>query len=246
MKHAAWTEWLLLLTIFLGGSVGFPSSIEAQSKGKLDGRVLALRTRSPLANCTVEILGTGRFVRTDSAGRFDLGEVPSGTIILRTIHEGFAAAIEQIEIREGARSRIDFYLEEVALILEEMLVRRETSARPDLVTAGDRSSSVEAILKAIPNVSVFRNGEVGEEPRILIRGNGSLSLSGDPAIYIDGVRVPASRSHLGGPLMQGILDMVPLEAIDSIRVLRGASAGARFGPATSNGVILIFTKRGGK
>jgi TonB-dependent starch-binding outer membrane protein SusC len=95
------------------------------------------------------------------------------------------------------------------------------------------------------------SGTTGSGGRILMRGISSLSLSNDPVIYVDGVRVGTSQQTYGqesrGPQGKAayLLDFVDPRDIDRIEVLRGPATAVRFGLDAASGVILIYTKRGG-
>jgi TonB-linked SusC/RagA family outer membrane protein len=92
-------------------------------------------------------------------------------------------------------------------------------------------------------------GVIGGGPRINIRGQSSLSLSDQPLVYVDGVRV--SNDVASGPKSQGygsgiisrLADFNP-DDIESIEVIKGPAAATLYGTEASNGVIQIITKKG--
>ena len=90
------------------------------------------------------------------------------------------------------------------------------------------------------------SGIAGEGSRIRIRGNASLSMSNEPIVFIDGVRINTA----GGGMMAGgggsvsRLDDIDPSSIDRVEVLKGAAAATLYGTEASNGVIQIFTKKG--
>ncbi|MHB1225572.1 MAG: SusC/RagA family TonB-linked outer membrane protein, partial [Gemmatimonadaceae bacterium] len=93
------------------------------------------------------------------------------------------------------------------------------------------------------------SGQVGTGSRVRIRGATSLSLTADPLIYVDGVRVDNAQST--GPISQGFgsrsvsrwNDFNP-EDIESIEVIKGPAAATLYGTEAANGVIQIITKKG--
>src|SRR5439155_23234677 len=102
----------------------------------------------------------------------------------------------------------------------------------------------------VPGVRVIRSsGGVGSGGTTRIRGAGSLSLSNEPLIYVDGVRVnnqnavPSSAPFGAWDEASRVNDLDP-EEIESIEVLKGPSAATIYGTEASNGVIQIITKRG--
>src|SRR6185436_7455618 len=101
----------------------------------------------------------------------------------------------------------------------------------------------------VPGVRIMRaSGGIGTGGTTRIRGSGSLSLSNEPLIYIDGVRSnnqAAVRSYgfNGQESPSRVNDLNP-EEIESIEVLKGPSAATIYGTEAWNGVIQIITKRG--
>src|SRR5207249_8201207 len=102
----------------------------------------------------------------------------------------------------------------------------------------------------VPGVRITRpSGAVGTGGITRIRGSGSLSLSNEPLIYIDGIRTnnqaAAFSLAFNGAQEQPsrVNDLVP-EEIESIEILKGPSAATIYGTEASNDVIQIFTKRG--
>ncbi|MHC4234517.1 MAG: TonB-dependent receptor domain-containing protein [Planctomycetota bacterium] len=90
----------------------------------------------------------------------------------------------------------------------------------------------------------------GEGARIRIRGAGSLAMSNEPVVYVDGVRIDNAGGFGGGQVSSGNngggsrLDDINPDAIERIEILKGAAAATLYGSEASAGVIQIFTKRG--
>jgi TonB-linked SusC/RagA family outer membrane protein len=102
-------------------------------------------------------------------------------------------------------------------------------------------------------VQVVSQGATGAGSRIRIRGQSSLSLSNDPLIYVDGVRVNGSSGGSGSTGAQqqstggssvSAIDQIAPEEIESIDVIKGPAAATLYGTQAANGVILITTKKG--
>ncbi|MGQ0648681.1 MAG: SusC/RagA family TonB-linked outer membrane protein [Gemmatimonadaceae bacterium] len=98
-------------------------------------------------------------------------------------------------------------------------------------------------------VGLPSSGLTGEGARIRIRGNASLSMSNEPIIFIDGMRMNGSGGFgnnvgAGGGGTPSRLDDIDPSTIDRIEVLKGAAAATLYGTEASNGVIQIFTKKG--
>jgi TonB-linked SusC/RagA family outer membrane protein len=96
-------------------------------------------------------------------------------------------------------------------------------------------------------VQVVSAGATGAGSRIRIRGQSSLSLSNDPVVIIDGVRMTAATGSssigVGGSAPSRLDDLNP-EEIENIEVIKGPSAATLYGTEAANGVINITTKRG--
>ena len=95
-------------------------------------------------------------------------------------------------------------------------------------------------------VQVFNSaGTSGVGSRIRIRGSSSISLSNDPLVYVDGIRVDSRQSGLGaGGQEASRLDDFNPEDIESIEIVKGPSAATLYGTEAANGVIRIKTRRG--
>jgi TonB-linked SusC/RagA family outer membrane protein len=96
-------------------------------------------------------------------------------------------------------------------------------------------------------VQLLSGSQVGAGQRIRIRGTSSLTLSNDPVVFVDGVRIDsrANAQVLGvGGAATGRLNDINPDDIENIDVIRGPSASALYGTDAANGVIVITTKRG--
>jgi iron complex outermembrane receptor protein len=113
--------------------------------------------------------------------------------------------------------------------------------KPDEIDAGISTSAQDLLVGASPGVVVTTDGgSPTGGATIRIRGGSSLSASNDPLIVIDGV--PMTNQSLGGGM--SALTMVNPNDIESMTVLKDASATAIYGSRASNGVIIITTKKG--
>jgi TonB-linked SusC/RagA family outer membrane protein len=109
-------------------------------------------------------------------------------------------------------------------------------------------NSVTSLLQSrAPGVTVQQtSGTGGTAARIRIRGSNSVSLSNEPLVIVDGVRVNIGNTDLlsTGGQYANRLDDFGVEQIEAIEILKGPSAAAMYGTAAANGVIQITTKRG--
>jgi TonB-dependent SusC/RagA subfamily outer membrane receptor len=107
-----------------------------------------------------------------------------------------------------------------------------SSARSDTIEVHDPSLSLADYIRRAGGVSVHN---IDGQTRIRIRGNLSFNSTSEPLFVIDGVR--------SGNNYDRVENIVPLDFIESIQVLKGSDASTRFGLAASSGAIIITTKR---
>jgi TonB-linked SusC/RagA family outer membrane protein len=124
----------------------------------------------------------------------------------------------------------------------------ETIKAADVLEVAPARSVEQLVGARTPGLIVLpATGQVGTGAQLRIRGTSSLSLSNDPLIYIDGVRMDASanrgQAQRGGAGASRLNDINP-EDIESIEVIKGPAASTLYGTEASNGVIQIITKRG--
>lgn len=113
--------------------------------------------------------------------------------------------------------------------------------KPDEIDAGISTSAQDLLVGASPGVVVTTNGgDPTGGGTIRIRGGSSLNASNDPLIVIDGV--PMTNQSQGGGM--NALTMINPNDIESMTVLKDASATAIYGSRASNGVIIVTTKKG--
>lgn len=233
--------------------------LQAQT-GTVEGRVTDV-AGAPIANALVSLVGTNAAVRTDQEGRYTL-TVPVGTVTLRAAIIGYAAQTVTAAVADRAATTVNFQLEPAAISLDALVVTATGEQRavevPNVVTTINASRAAEEVapisLSSVlqgraPGVQVINSsGTAGTGTKIRIRGSSSMSLSNDPLLVIDGVRVDnraddGGNAYVGGQTISRINDFNPDE-IESIEVIKGPSAAALYGTEAANGVIVIKTKRG--
>jgi TonB-linked SusC/RagA family outer membrane protein len=237
------THWLLAVTT--AGLLAAPGSLAAQATGQVTGSVTAEDGR-PLSGASVSITGTDIGALTNATGRYSLPAVPSGQHTVQATLIGYGSASATVSVAAGQTATADLQLTSQALELEGIVAVGYGTQRKETLTGSVSAVSGEEI-KDIPTtnvsnmlggklpgvVTVNSSGEPGYDgSSIRIRGNHTLN-NNDPLIVIDGV-----------PDRQGGLDRLNPQDIESISVLKDASA-AIYGSRAANGVILVTTKRGG-
>jgi TonB-dependent starch-binding outer membrane protein SusC len=250
--------------VYASGRAGAP--MRPLQTGEISGRVFDVRSRQPLSAVQVYIpeLDIGVLSRED--GSFFLANVPVGTHTIRARRIGYADAAMEIVVNAGEVAVVTLEVAQQALALDEIVVtgaagqarRREVGntiaqIRTDkLVTPALNTDNLLAA--QAPGVSVrMTGGQTGAGAAIRLRGNTSASLSNQPLIYIDGVRVSseglASQVPAGGRRVTPVHARSPLNDInpsdiERIEIVKGAAATTLYGAEAAAGVIQIFTKRG--
>jgi TonB-dependent starch-binding outer membrane protein SusC len=256
--------WMALaLTVGLAASA---SAVDAQT-GQVIGQVRDAGSGQPLGEAQVHIPAEGLGVLSRADGRFLLLNVPVGTYQLRAERIGYAASVQEITVTADQATQVDFNLESQALGLDEIVVtgtagasrRREVGnsiAQINVSDIPDRPTDVTNLLQSSqPGIEVTgAGGEVGQGKVIRLRGNSSVSMSNQPIIYVDGVRMMSGnfpqtagrdyRTGRGANVTSSPLDAINPNDIDRIEVIKGSAATTLYGTEASAGVIQVFTKRG--
>ncbi|MGE0555067.1 MAG: TonB-dependent receptor plug domain-containing protein [Gemmatimonadales bacterium] len=231
------------------------------------GTVRDAQTERALPGARLTVVGTSLSATTDAAGRYTIDGVQPGTHRVRAILIGYGAAEQSVTVRAGASTVLDFGLRPLPFQLSEIVTT--ATGQQNRLELGNTVSTIDAAATVAesPVVSVqdllnsratgvsvlSDNGVLGGGHRIRVRGLSSASLSNDPLVYLDGVRIEASApapaggtggpASLGGPRISLLNDINP-EEIESIEVVKGPSAATLYGTEAANGVIRITTKRG--
>jgi TonB-linked SusC/RagA family outer membrane protein len=173
---------------------------------------------------------------------------------------GYRPSRQQVSIGSGETVIATFELEQHVLILDEVIVtgtaggaqkRTLGNAVGNISTADIVESApvgdVSQLLNArVPGVVIQPpGGHAAAGARILVRGRSSMSLTSDPLVFVDGVRVdnrmPTSGTNFNAT--SALNDFNPRD-IESIEIIKGPAAATLYGTEASNGVIQIITKRG--
>lgn len=252
------------LAAVLAAWSGSAIPLSGQAVGTVRGAVTDATTQRPLAGAQVSVPGTGRRAVSTASGEYSLTGVPAGSQRVRIDLIGFTPIERAITVAAGQATTLNFALGAAAVSLDELVVtgtagdaRRRTVGNAvstiraaDVVETAPVNNVQELISGRAPGVVVIPGtGMVGTGSRIRVRGSKSLSLSQEPLVYVDGVRVNNAQSS--GPTNQGFgsntisrwNDFNP-EEIESIEIIKGPAAATLYGTEASNGVIQIITKKG--
>lgn len=249
-------RWFLtscLLSLTLG------TAARAQgAPGRIVGTVTAGDGSRPVEGARVTIPGTRLGASTRADGRYVIPGVPSGTYRVHVSMLGFAPQTrESVPVSDGGTSTADFRLVQQAQALEQVVVTGYgTSSRRELTGAIASVSGEDITLKAAPTsalsnalqgkaagVQVTTNSGVpGAGASVRVRGTNSITANSEPLYVIDGI--PAAQGTRSSDPTFNPLNSIDPSEIESIDILKDASATAIYGARGANGVVMVTTKHG--
>ena len=243
-------------------SVALASSpLSAQTGATITGRVIDRTSQRPLEAAQVRVIGTSRGAQTDAQGVYRITGVTAGVVQVVAQRIGYAPVPRSVSVPAVGSVTVDFTLVTSATQLDQVVVtatgetqrKRETgnaiaSIDTSSLTLAATNNFSDVLAARAPGVSVVTSGgTTGGGSRIRIRGSNSISLSNDPLLIIDGVRIDNNSSSsslgVGGQAPSRFNDINPDE-VESIEIIKGPAAAALYGTAASNGVIQVTTKKG--
>lgn len=226
-------SYVLGLLLLLVGSI---STLSAQNR-KVSGKVLDA-LQEPLVGVSIRIEGTTQGTITDVDGAFDV-QVPAAGATLDFSYVGYLT--QKVKVKPGQKN-IVVYMQEDAIMLDEAVVvgygtQKKVNLTGAVATVDSKSlenraaHSLTSMLQgSVPGLNVTTSSGVpGSSPDINVRGVTSINSSG-PLVLIDGA--------------VGELDRVNPNDVESISVIKDASAAAVYGARAAFGVILVTTKSG--
>jgi TonB-linked SusC/RagA family outer membrane protein len=241
-----------------------PISARGQTRA-LSGTVLDSVTSRPLAGASVMVKDTRLAASVREDGRFSLPNAPDTQVILLVRMIGYWKQEITVHPGEGpitVRLAPDpFHLEEIVATGQATGIERRYAANAvSTVRASDLedvpAASVEQLLYGkVAGADIQKNsGAPGGGLQVRLRGITSINTPATPLYVVDGmivsdVAIPSGLSNItaAGPgqddAVNRIADLNP-DDIETIEILKGASASAIYGSKASNGVVLITTKRG--
>src|SRR5689334_8160063 len=248
----------LLATVFLLTLT--PALLSAQANGTISGRVIDRATQLPVQGAQVIVVGTQRGTQTDQEGRYTISGLPEGSYQVTVRRVGYGSTSQRVNVTAGVPATAEFALSVTATRLEEVVVNAVTGQEERRLENGTNAGNINVgeldkgpitkmadVLQArVAGVTLQSvGGATGAGQRIRVRGANSLSLSNEPLLYLDGVRVSNGKGGIdtGGGDYSRLNDINP-EEIDDIQILKGPAASAIYGSAAANGVLLITTKKG--
>jgi len=248
---------ILLFLLFL------TAGIQAQNttpliQSKLDGTVVDDITNQPIIGASVTIKGTTHGVVTDAEGKFyfQTGQKFPYTLIVTYI------GYKKIEVIVEKNPVIINLKEERQELDELVVVGYGTQKRKDITGSvssvpkanlSQVTSSADNLLRgAVAGVVVTQSsGRPGASSSVRIRGGNSITAGNEPLYVVDGILIYNDNSNSGAGVTYAgasvnVLSTINPADIESIEVLKDASATAIYGSRGANGVVIITTKKGTK
>jgi TonB-linked SusC/RagA family outer membrane protein len=213
-----------------------------QQKQKVTGTVTDQNGAS-IPGVSVVVKGTTTGTITDVEGHYELVNVPEAT----TLVFSFIGMKTQEHIADGGV--INVQMEEDVIGLDEVVaigygVQKKSDITGSVTSVSKERLSgklpvanvMQAVQGSVPGVTITQASSIpGDEPSTMIRGQNSINADTSPYVVVDGIPI----SKTGG----SINDINPND-IESIEILKDASAVAIYGTNGANGVILVTTKKG--
>ncbi|UCG85425.1 MAG: TonB-dependent receptor, partial [Gemmatimonadota bacterium] len=238
-KHPFWTShrdffrevvMSLVLVLALCGTV-FGQQIQ------VSGRVTS-EEGVPLQGVAVRVQGTDVSATTDASGRYTIAAPSDAVLLVQFI------GYRTLAVNVGGRTTVDIVMEQAIAVLGEVVVTGYTEQRRADITGAissvdiqsvERQNSVSVLQRLdgrVPGVTVEASGSPGSRSTVRIRGVSSFQ-NNNPLYIIDGTPVEDSYINWLNP-----------SDVESIQVLKDASAASIYGSRATNGVVIIQTKRG--
>jgi TonB-dependent starch-binding outer membrane protein SusC len=231
------------------------SATVVQDNISLSGRIIDEKTNAPLAGATIHLKNTTHEIQTDGKGEFKFLTGQKLPVVFIVSYIGY----ETLETTVDKSTGIIISLRAASAQLNDVVVvGYGTQKRKALISAVSSVNASE--IKNIPvagfneqlqgkasGVQINANtGIPGDGVFVRVRGATSINASNDPLYIIDGVFInntSLQTVNTGGRATSPIADINPAD-IESIEVLKDASATAIYGARGANGVVIISTKRG--
>ena len=235
----------------------FTHHINAQERKSISGTIVSISDNTPLPGVNVFVKGSSNGTVTDFDGRYELKAKNTDTLVITYV--GFNTE----EILIDNKKVIHVSLVETLNQLDELVIvgygsvkksdvtGAVTSIKSEDIVQARSASFMEALQGRMSGVQVKQqSGEPGAAIDIKIRGANSVNASSNPLYVIDGVQIDIDQSEVANSSVGNSSSLNPLATLDpndieSIEVLKDASATAIYGSRGANGVVIVTTKGGG-
>lgn len=224
---------LLSLIAVVGGGILLASSQSKQVTGTVTGA-----DNLPIAGATVLVEGTTVGTTTDANGRFSISAPANGSLQFSFI--GYQTQVIPI----AGKTQVNATLHEDTQAIDDVIVVAFGTAKKEAFTGSatviksediaktQQSNVAQSLAGKVAGVQLTNeSGELGESPKIRIRGFSSINASNDPLWVVDGVPYDGDLNNLNP------------NDIETMTVLKDAASNALYGARGANGVVIITTKK---
>ena len=220
----------------------------SKAQDQITGSVTDSKTNAAISGVTVFIKGSKTATQTGANGSYKINATAGST--LQFSYVGYATQSVKVSGTTVNVSLVqtDSKLEDVVVVAYGTRRKTDLTGAVTQVTAkefqkGNIASSEQLLQGKVAGLEVTTGGgSAGGGSKLRIRGGASLNASNDPLLVIDGV--PVESNGIAGS--SNYLNTINPDDIESISVLKDASATALYGSRASNGVLIITTKKGAK
>ena len=207
------------------------------AQNRVIGKIINQTDNQPIVGATVQEKGTSTATQTANDGSFAITVGNNATLVITSV------GYEAHEVKLNGRSNISVSLQPAAGSMNEVVVigygtQGRSKVTGAISTVDNKTLNeipapnlAQALQGRVAGVSVVNNGSPGTQPIVRIRGISSISSSGDPLYVVDGVPT-------------GDISSFDMKDVESVDVLKDASAAAIYGSRATNGVIIITTNKG--
>ncbi|PSL43120.1 TonB-linked SusC/RagA family outer membrane protein [Chitinophaga niastensis] len=218
----------------------------AQKGNAVTGQLTDAGSGQPLPSVTIGIKGTGQGTFSDANGRYTISAAATDSLVFSFV--GYVTKTVHV----GNRTKINMPLESSNKLLNQVVVVGYGTQQKKDVTGAVGIVSMksikdmpvagpdQALAGQIAGIQVSTsNGIPGGGPQVQVRGIGAVGAGSQPLYVVDGYPLASSSEQISDPM-----NAINPQDIESMAVLKDASATAIYGSRGANGVVLITTKRG--
>lgn len=244
MKHS-FLKYLVFFSIML-------TTMTALAQTNTITGIIKDNTGMPIPGANVLIKNTTNGVQTDFDGKFAIKAKPEDVLVVSFI------GMKTTEIKVSTQKSINVKLEEEGAKLEEVVVvgygtKKKSDLTGSIVSVGAKEiesrpvqNAVQAMQGKAAGVDIGSNERPGTVANINIRGSRSITASNTPLYVVDGIPINTGGTDADGQPIKsaGGIDFINPNDIESIDILKDASATAIYGSRGANGVVIVTTKKG--
>ncbi|TWF42729.1 TonB-linked SusC/RagA family outer membrane protein [Chitinophaga polysaccharea] len=215
-------------------------------KSNISGQVTDVGTSSPLPSVTIGVKGSSQGTFSDANGRYTIAAASTDSLVFSII--GYISKTVAV----GSRTKISLQLEPSNKVLNQVVVvgygtqqKKDVTGSVGIVSMKNVKDMPvagpdQALSGQIAGIQVSTsNGIPGGGPQVQVRGIGAVGAGSQPLYVVDGYPLASSSDQVSDPM-----NAINPQDIESMAVLKDASATAIYGSRGANGVVLITTKRG--